>query len=137
MQPVTHFVIILQFLQSLGAPHIDSFNYMIKGGLKTAVEDLVPVEFQLTNGDRIKICIEDALFTKPSVPLDMVGVRSLKVLPTECRQRAATYKADFKVRLSLTVNEKVVTIDRSVGCIPIMVKVSIIMNLCLYHRNLI
>ncbi|KOB70880.1 DNA-directed RNA polymerase [Operophtera brumata] len=110
------------YLQSLGAPHIDSFNYMIKDGLKAAVEDLVPVEFQLTTGDRIKISIDDALFTKPSVPLESVGVRSLKVLPTECRQRAATYKADFKVRLTLTMNDKVVTVDRSVGCIPIMVR---------------
>lgn len=97
---------------------------MLKDGLKAAVEDLVPVEFQLNNSDRIKITIEEAMFMKPSVPLETVGVRNTRVLPTECRQRAATYKGDFKVRMTLQHNEKVVSVDRSVGSIPIMVRVS-------------
>nr|XP_032523234.1 LOW QUALITY PROTEIN: DNA-directed RNA polymerase I subunit RPA2-like [Danaus plexippus plexippus] len=110
------------YLQCLGTPHIDSFNYMIKDGLKAAIDDLIPVEFDVPSGERIKITIDEAAFAKPSVPMEAVGVKNQIVLPTECRQRAATYKGDFKVRLSFTVDGKTISMDRSLGSLPIMLK---------------
>ncbi|KAL0861096.1 hypothetical protein ABMA27_009599 [Loxostege sticticalis] len=110
------------YLQCLGAPHIESFNFMLQDGLKAAIADLMPVEFDVPTGEKIKIAIEDAAFCKPSVPLEAVGVKSQIIYPTECRQRAATYKGDFKVRITVTVNGKNMTVDRSLGSLPIMLK---------------
>ncbi|XP_026729153.1 DNA-directed RNA polymerase I subunit RPA2 [Trichoplusia ni] len=110
------------YLQCLGAPHIDSFNYMLHDGLNAAIADLVPVEFELPSGERVKITIDEAGFAKPSVPMEAVGVKNQTVLPTECRQRAATYKGDFKIRLTLTIDDKAITVDRSLGALPIMIK---------------
>ncbi|XP_047526041.1 DNA-directed RNA polymerase I subunit RPA2 [Pieris napi] len=110
------------YLQCLGAPHIDSFNYMLTDGLKAAIENLIPVQFQMPSGERVKIQIDDATFSKPSVPMEAVGVKNQRVLPTECRQRAATYKGDFKVRLTIQYSDNVVTLDRSLGQLPIMIK---------------
>lgn len=98
---------------------------MCGDGLKLAVESLLPVEFETHNADKIKIIIEDAKFSKPAVPLEVVGVKNQKVLPTECRQRAATYKGDFKIRMTVFWNGNKTTVDRSVGNLPIMVRVSI------------
>nr|XP_049705176.1 DNA-directed RNA polymerase I subunit RPA2 [Helicoverpa armigera] len=110
------------YLQCLGAPHIDSFNYMLGDGLQAAIADLVPAEFESPTGERVKITIDEAGFAKPSVPMEAVGVKNQTVLPTECRQRAATYKGDFKIRMTVTIDEKNITVDRSLGSLPIMVK---------------
>ncbi|XP_026322835.1 DNA-directed RNA polymerase I subunit RPA2 [Hyposmocoma kahamanoa] len=110
------------YLQCLGAPHIDSFNYMVADGLKAALADLIPAIFELPTGEKVKITIDEAAFAKPSVPMEAVGVKNQKVLPTECRQRAATYKGDFKVRITFTVDGKSMTVDRSLGNLPIMIK---------------
>lgn len=112
-----------QNLQCLGAPHIDSFDYMLTTGLDAAIADLIPTEFQLPTGERVKITIDEAAFSKPSVPMTTVGVKSQKVLPTECRQRASTYKGDFKIRSTFSIDGKCVTLDRSLGNIPVMIKV--------------
>lgn len=96
---------------------------MVTDGLKAALADLIPSLFELPTGERVKITIDEAAFAKPSVPVDAVGVRTQKVLPTECRQRAATYKGDFKIRVTFTVDGKSMTVDRSVGNLPIMIKV--------------
>lgn len=96
---------------------------MLQDGLQAAIADLVPAEFELPSGERVKITIDEAGFAKPSVPMEAVGVKNQTVLPTECRQRAATYKGDFKIRMTLTIDEKSVTVDRSLGSLPIMVKV--------------
>ncbi|XP_053619666.1 DNA-directed RNA polymerase I subunit RPA2 [Plodia interpunctella] len=109
-------------LQCLGAPHIDSFNYMLHDGLKIAIQDLIPAQFEGPNGEKVKITIDDAAFMKPSVPMDIVGVKNQQVWPTECRQRAATYKGDFKIRMTVNVDGKSMSVDKSMGSLPIMVK---------------
>ncbi len=44
------------FLSSKGRPHVESFNFMLGDGLKLAVEDLKPLEFQIPeNGARWEI----------------------------------------------------------------------------------
>ncbi|XP_048486475.1 DNA-directed RNA polymerase I subunit RPA2 [Plutella xylostella] len=110
------------YLQCLGAPHVDSFNYMLEEGLEKAVADLYPVEFELPSGERVKATIDEAGFCKPSVPTDVVGVKNQRVLPTECRQRGATYKGEFKIRITMTVDGKSITTDKSLGNLPIMIR---------------
>jgi hypothetical protein len=36
---------LIEALQSLGKPHVGSFNYMMEDGLKLAVQDIDPLEF--------------------------------------------------------------------------------------------
>lgn len=97
---------------------------MVTNGLKAALTDLIPAIFELPTGEKVKITIDEAAFAKPSVPIEAVGVKNQKILPTECRQRAATYKGDFKIRMTITVDGKSMTVDRSLGNLPIMIKVS-------------
>lgn len=96
---------------------------MVTDGLKAAIANLIPAMFELPTGEKVKITIDEAAFAKPSVPVDVVGIKNQRVLPTECRQRAATYKGDFKIRIMFNVGGKSMTIDRSLGNLPIMIKV--------------
>lgn len=116
--------VLFQLLQQIGLPHIGSFNFMLDRGLKKAVEDLNPVEF-LYNSNRISLSISSASLSPCMVPTGTVGVRNTRVYPTECRQRAATYKG----RLIATVNWSMNgcqedSFEKDMGEIPIMVKVS-------------
>jgi hypothetical protein len=52
-QWVTMWLFLFQLLQSLGAPHVESFNNIIREGLEKAVKDILAVEFYLQNDDRI------------------------------------------------------------------------------------
>lgn len=97
---------------------------MLDDGLKFAIADLLPSEFELPSGEKVKVTIDEAAFAKPNVPMDTVGVKSQVVLPTECRQRAATYKGELKIRVTLCIDGRSVTIERSLGYLPIMIKVS-------------
>jgi hypothetical protein len=56
------FPLIFQLLQSLGAPHVESFNYMLREGLDEAVNDILAVEFSLFNDDRFSIKFEVCQF---------------------------------------------------------------------------
>lgn len=96
---------------------------MLQHGLKAAIADLIPAEFELPSGERVKVTVDECAFAKPSVPMEAIGVKNQTVLPTECRQRAATYKGDFKIRMSVAIDGKVVTVDRSLGSLPVMIKV--------------
>lgn len=46
-------------LQRLGAPHIDSFNYMLEDGLCKAVKDNPHVYIHLPNKDKVALWIDD------------------------------------------------------------------------------
>ncbi|XP_018335521.1 DNA-directed RNA polymerase I subunit RPA2 [Agrilus planipennis] len=118
-------------LQQLGTPHISSFNYMVDRGLEQAVADIIPVQFEFTNGDKICLKIEEAALSCPLVPVGTIGVKKQVVLPTECRQRAATYKGKFNIKVSWTVNNgKKSYFEKELGEVPIMLK----SNRC--HLNL-
>ena len=80
-------------LQSLGKPHVESFNFMLGDGLRLAVADLDPVEFLIPeSGNRVSLWITDASISKPSVAPGSVGVKNKDVYPTEARQRGCSYK---------------------------------------------
>ncbi|CAG2054316.1 unnamed protein product [Timema podura] len=160
------------FLQSLGAPHVDSFNFMLNGGLNKAVETLLPVEFTLPSNERVFLSIQVALLIdlllnesylicictegeretveeinilgrpdwdsdsdfpvisrqdvrlhQPIVPKGTIGTKSLRILPTECRQRGATYKGRLVGHIVCSVGDKPYKpLEKEFGEIPIMVK---------------
>ncbi|XP_063243979.1 DNA-directed RNA polymerase I subunit RPA2 [Bacillus rossius redtenbacheri] len=112
-----------KFLQSLGKPHIESFNFFLDVGLKRAVENLLPVEFLLPNGDRVSLVLTTAELQYPRVPKGTIGARSLRIFPSECRQRAATYKAAFVAKIACSLNGSPFhVLERELGQVPVMVK---------------
>ncbi|KAK4874170.1 hypothetical protein RN001_013530 [Aquatica leii] len=113
----------LKTLQQLGAPHVFSFNYMLNKGLDDAVADIKPVEFEIPNGDRICLRVEDVSINCPLVPLGVIGVRDQRIFPTECRQRAGTYAGKLNAKISWSVNGDARNyLEKDMGDIPIMIK---------------
>ncbi|XP_015514488.1 DNA-directed RNA polymerase I subunit RPA2 [Neodiprion lecontei] len=118
-------------LQSLGAPHIDSFNYMLQDGIFEAVENLIPVHLLLANGDKIILTIEDVSISPPSLPTGTIGVKTHQIYPSECRQRGSSYKGKLTARIGWSVNGvPQETILKDLGTIPIMIK----SNSCNLHK---
>ncbi|KAF4528628.1 hypothetical protein B566_EDAN009232 [Ephemera danica] len=91
--------------------------------LNIAVRNVEPVEFILpTNGDKIKWKIGKCAMHRPEVN-SIVSVKTTKIYPTECRQRAATYKGLLTGSLNWWVNDQPrQTLQINFGEIPIMVK---------------
>ena len=81
-------------LESLGDPHVGSFDFMLDKGLEYAVQDLDEVEFLLPadcGGQKITLKLDKCEIKSPSVPS---GVKAMdwRVFPTEARQRGMSYK---------------------------------------------
>lgn len=112
-----------QFLQKLGDPHVKSFNYLIHKGLAQAIENLIPVEFSL-NENHIKITITNYTLCRPEVPFGTIGVRNNYVYPSECRQRAASYKGKLFVDVNWYIDGiQQQSFQKDLGDIPVMIKV--------------
>ncbi|XP_012287077.1 DNA-directed RNA polymerase I subunit RPA2 isoform X2 [Orussus abietinus] len=110
-------------LQSLGAPHVESFNYMLEAGLMESIQNIEPVFLTLPNGDKVVFKVDDVTIYQPMVPLGTIGVKNHKIYPTECRQRGATYKAKLTAKISWSINGKQQeSLEKDLGEIPIMVK---------------
>jgi len=112
-----------QALQDFAAPHIESFNYFLDDGLFLAVKDMAPQEFLLPDGRRVSLSFTDASIGMPTVP-DGCFARTLKVYPSECRERGSSYTAQLQVSCKYTVNngENSGVVLKSIGEVPIMVK---------------
>lgn len=114
----------VQILLSLGAPHVDSFNYMLDEGLADCAKNIHPVEFEVPSGDRIKLFVESITITQPQVPNTCISARNKKIYPTECRQRAITYTGACTVGVGWAINGVTrPTVDKSMGEIPVMIRV--------------
>ncbi|XP_015599318.1 DNA-directed RNA polymerase I subunit RPA2 [Cephus cinctus] len=110
-------------LESLGSPHVDSFNYMLEDGLKESIKELVPVYLTLPNDDKVVLWIEDASIGNPSVPTGTIGIKTYQIYPTECRQRGATYKGKLIAKIGWSINgQQQESINREMGEVPIMIK---------------
>ncbi|KAK9507538.1 hypothetical protein O3M35_007371 [Rhynocoris fuscipes] len=111
-----------EFLQTLGTPHLDSFNYLLDDGLVQIAKNIEPVEFVL-NDHVWKLSVSEICLLPPTVPSNMVGVRTVEVWPTECRQRASSYSGRLIVKLHWEVDGKQqVPILKEMGNIPVMLK---------------
>ncbi|XP_063972531.1 DNA-directed RNA polymerase I subunit RPA2 isoform X2 [Diachasmimorpha longicaudata] len=110
-------------LARLGEPHLDSFNYMLQQGLSDSLKDIIPVHILLANNDKVLLWIKDASIYQPAIPTTTVGAKSHKIFPTECRQRAATYKGKLMIKLGWSINgQQQESLDKELGDIPIMVR---------------
>lgn len=107
----------------MGAPHIESFNYMVDEGLADCVKNLQPVEFELPSKDRVMLRIENFTVSNPVVPQTVTDARTRRIYPMECRQRNATYRGQCNLRLAWSVNGlPKPSIDKDVGEVPIMLQ---------------
>ena len=73
---------------------------MLDEGLKLAVEDMRPVEFEVPDQDdpcRVSVWIKECEIRRPEVPDFAVGTRDKEVYPTEARQRGTNYKGQCLV----------------------------------------
>ncbi|XP_011500009.1 PREDICTED: DNA-directed RNA polymerase I subunit RPA2 [Ceratosolen solmsi marchali] len=110
-------------LHMLGAPHVDSFNYMLEKGLSEVVKNLLPVHLTLASGDKVEIAFEDVTINYPTVPSGTIGVKNYKIYPSECRQRAATYKGKINAKISWFINgRQQETLEKCLGEVPIMLR---------------
>ncbi|XP_070550165.1 DNA-directed RNA polymerase I subunit RPA2-like [Ptychodera flava] len=112
-----------QALQNLTKPHIESFNYMLKEGLKLAIQDIPPVEFSLQSGQRVSLSFTDVSVGVPAVAQGNLHASTLKVYPSECRERGSTYKARLRAYVCWKLDGQAAnTLDIQLGEVPIMVK---------------
>lgn len=104
---------------------MDSFDYMLNEGLADCAKNIRPVEFEIPGGDRVKLFIESITITPPQVPASCISARNKKIYPSECRQRACTYSGACTVGVGWAINGiPRPTIDKSMGEIPIMLRVN-------------
>lgn len=92
--------------------------------MDTVIESLQPFEFELLNGDKMKVAIEACLITPPRVSTQ-IDVRERRIFPSESRQSAKTYAGNCDMKLKWYKNGKrQASIDFDLGPIPVMVRVS-------------
>lgn len=100
---------------------------MLKYGLADCARNIRPIKFEMENKDRIELWIENITVSKPRVPQTAIKVRTKAMYPSECRQRAISYKGMCDVRMGWRVNgQKMPSIDKELGEVPIMLQVSIV-----------
>ena len=114
-------------LESLGAPHVGSFDYLLDEGLEYAVNDIDPVEFSVPEewgGQKIALKLDNARICPPSVTPG-AKVLETRIFPSESRQRGMSYKGRCVVKVSYKVNGVAQpSVEKSLGNLPIMLKSS-------------
>ncbi|CAG0912450.1 unnamed protein product [Notodromas monacha] len=120
-----------EFIDRLGRPHIQSFDDMIRIGLREAVLSTPPVEFKVPpNGPTIGLHLDAASLGYPEVANGNVGVGTgavakKKVLPAECRISGKTYTAPLHVSLRVVIDgEEAASLTQACGNVPVMVRSS-------------
>ncbi|KAL9968326.1 hypothetical protein ACROYT_G026687 [Oculina patagonica] len=112
-----------KLLQDLVGPHIQSFNFMLEEGLSLAAQAIRPQEFLLSNGQKATIYFTDASVGVPTLSENNLHASQMKVFPSECRERGATYKAKLQVTLQWKLDNQLQgSVTKVIGNIPIMVK---------------
>lgn len=92
--------------------------------MKTVIKSLEPFEFELINGEKFKIRIDDCTVTPPKVNMQ-IDVKERRIFPSECRQRAVTYSGNCTMTLSWSKNgSEQLPIEFDLGPIPMMIRVS-------------
>lgn len=99
---------------------------MLNGGLRKAVLDISPVEFELKDGRKIKLKLNGAQLFKPAVSESVIPAPKItEKFPKECRVRQKTYKGKLVVQIGWSINNKSqLPLEKCVGEIPIMVFIS-------------
>lgn len=123
IQFVCLYWLCLQLIQELGTPHVESFNYMLEEGLSNAAKSNPPITIILPNHDTVLLKIDDVRIYQPMVPTGSLGIKTHKIYPTECRQRASTYKGKIIIKVGWSINgQSQESLEKEIGEVPIMLK---------------
>lgn len=125
-----------QRLKDLTAPHVQSFNYMLEGGIAHAVSSIPPrevlvppagtepgTELAPEEGTVVRFWVEDMQIGRPT-KADAAS-SDMRLLPSECRERGITYDAPLTITLAKQVGDEdaaVTTLSTVAGSLPIMVQ---------------
>ncbi|XP_058060616.1 DNA-directed RNA polymerase I subunit RPA2 [Anopheles bellator] len=112
-----------EILESLGRPHVDSFNYMLEEGIDDMLHRLEPLTFELPNSNRISLRISELDIAPPAVPMSMINVAEKRIFPSECRQKSDSYGGMCTIRLDWELDGvPQLPITREMGRLPIMLR---------------
>lgn len=112
-----------QILETLGEPHVTSFNHFLTTGMEQMIKSIEPYEFALLNGDKLKVSIESCSITRPEIPTQ-IKVKERKFFPAEARQRAVTYAGNCNMTLAWSRNGvKNASIDFDLGPVSLNAKI--------------
>lgn len=110
-------------LQRLIRPHIDSYNYMLDGGLASAVADIAPREVRLgadATAPLMRFWVEDVMVGHP---MKSDASADPRLMPAECRERGLTYAGALNVVVCRRINDgPVERIPRKLGAVAVMVR---------------
>src|ERR1700761_6447244 len=94
---------------------------MLQRGLQDCVENMVPIQFETTQKDQVKLFVESITIEAPK------NVYGQKIYPTESRQLKSTYSGTCNVKIGFTINSGPVDfIETQMGEFPIMVQVNVV-----------
>ena len=107
-------------LKHIVAPHVDSFNYFLEMGLKTAIANMLPLDMKLgDNGPFITMKVESAQIAFPTKKDDMV---EKELTPREARERGMTYAGAMSANLTVELSDgNKFDVQVRLGQLPIMV----------------
>ncbi|KAG5670198.1 hypothetical protein PVAND_000476 [Polypedilum vanderplanki] len=90
--------------------------------MRLILDNLEPYEFELNNGDRLKVKVENCEILRPRLT-SQPEAKIQKVFPSEARQRAITYTGNCMMTLAWSKNgHKNASIDFDLGPLPIMIR---------------
>ncbi|VUZ42261.1 unnamed protein product [Hymenolepis diminuta] len=104
-------------MQRLSRAHVDSFNFMVRVGLKRMLEYLQPIYFHVGD-EEYSLGVEHLEIGQPMEP----NLKSTLIYPHECRRNGETYAGTLK--MSIRIRSKSVdfgVVDVAGGTIPVMV----------------
>lgn len=122
-------------LRSLGAPHIDSFNFAMERGLQLLPEYIEPVIFRTprdsTDKGTVEIRIQKLAIVRPrTYDGQHLNAESTLLYPKDCLLSGGTYLGDLLCTFEVTVDDEALQIPiRRIARVPIMVGSSSC-NLC-------
>ncbi|KAK6107321.1 RNA polymerase Rpb2 domain 6 family protein [Brugia pahangi] len=105
--------------------HVESFDYLAEKGIHLAALDVPAEKFRLPTGEAVELRYTSAQLGYPMVEVKQGSsvVDSLKLFPSECRQRGLTYRGPLKVSVEIRLNGvKMDFCEVIVGEVPIMLK---------------
>ena len=99
------------------APHVDSFNAIFTPGgqLSEGIKEIGTKIFldgdpyaapeEVGTRNRLSLRIQDVFLAKPTLPpTNKVALKNRNILPSEARERHATYRGKMRARLQWRIN---------------------------------